>query len=43
MEPQPPNRDPYRDDQVRSLIAALILLVGTIVLGLLGIEFPWVD
>ena len=38
-----PRHQPGRelDEQVTTLVAALVLLAGTIVLGLLGIEFPW--
>jgi hypothetical protein len=38
-----PRRQPGRevDEQVTTLVAALVLLAGTILLGLLGIEFPW--
>ncbi len=34
---------PELDEQVTTLVAALILLVGTILLGLLGIELPWTN
>ncbi len=34
---------PGPDEQVTTLVAALILLVGTILLGLLGIELPWTN
>ncbi len=40
MEPQRYPR-PERDEQVTTLVAAIIILVGTIVLGLLGVELPW--
>jgi hypothetical protein len=40
MEPQR-HPGPERDEQVTTLIAALILLVGTVLLGLIGIELPW--